>query len=58
MIMLTLSVCMLTGIEYRYLRTHPDIQSEAKDRSGVLDVLEPPDLTHIFNKILNNATKE
>ena len=46
------------GIEYRYLRTHPDIQSEAKDRSGVLDVLEPPDLTHIFNKILNNATKE
>lgn len=46
------------GVEYRYLRTHPDIQSEAKDRSGSLDTLEPPDLTHIFNKILNQATKE
>jgi hypothetical protein len=45
------------GIEYRYLRTHPDIQSEAKDRSGVLDALEPPDLTHVFNKILT-TTKE
>jgi len=44
------------GVEYRYLRTHPDIQSEAKDRSGVLEALEPPDLTHVFNKIL--STKE
>jgi hypothetical protein len=41
------------GVEYRYLRCRPDIQNEAKDRSGALDVLEPPDLTHIFNKIAN-----
>ena len=40
------------GVEYRYFRTRPDIQSEAKDRSGVLDAMEPPDFTHIFNKIL------
>lgn len=46
------------GVEYRYLRTHPDIQSEAKDRSGILDALEPPDLTHVFNKILNQTSKE
>jgi len=42
------------GKEYRFLRTHPDIQSEAKDRSGALDAIEPPDLTHIFNKIINS----
>ena len=41
------------GVEYRYFRTRPDIQSEAKDRSGVLDAMEPPDFTHVFNKILN-----
>lgn len=46
------------GIEYRYLRTHPDMQNEAKDRSGVLDAIEPPDLTHIFNKIINPANQE
>ena len=46
------------GVEYRYLRTHPDIQSEAKDRSGCLDALEPPDLTHIFNKIISTSTQE
>lgn len=44
------------GIEYRFLRCHPDLQNEAKDRSGTLDALEPPDLTHVFNKILQ--TKE
>jgi len=46
------------GVEYRYLRTHPDMQNEAKDRSGVLEAIEPPDLTHIFNKILSTATPE
>lgn len=40
------------GKEYRYLQTQPDIQYEAKDRSGSLDVVERPDLTHVFNKIL------
>ena len=40
------------GKEYRYLQTQPDVQFEAKDRSGSLDVIEQPNLTHIFNKIL------
>lgn len=46
------------GVEYRYLKTRADLQSEAKDRSGVLDAIEPPDLTHIFNKIINPANQE
>jgi hypothetical protein len=46
------------GVEYRFLRTHPDIQNEAKDRSGVLDAIEPPDLTHIFAKIVNPSNQE
>jgi len=37
---------------YRYLQTQPDLQYEAKDRSGALDQMEMPHLTHIFNKIL------
>lgn len=41
------------GTEYRYLQTRPDFQSDAKDRSGALDAMEQPNLTHIFNKILN-----
>ena len=44
------------GVEYRYLMTRPDFQSEAKDRSGCLDQMEQPDLTHIFNKILSLTT--
>ena len=40
-----------SGEEYRFLQTAPDLQYEAKDRSGSLDTIEPPDLTHIFNKI-------
>lgn len=40
------------GEEYRFLQTQPDLQYEAKDRSGSLDRMEPPDLTHIINKIL------
>lgn len=34
------------------LRTQPDNQNEAKDRSGVLDAWEPADLGHIFTKIM------
>ncbi len=45
------------GQEYRFLQTQPDLQYEAKDRSGVLDALEPPDLTHVFNKILTTPRK-
>ena len=40
-----------SGKDYYYLRTSPDLTVEAKDRSGVLDTIEYPDLTHIFSKI-------
>lgn len=40
------------GESYRFLQTQPDLQYEAKDRSGVLAPVEQPHLTHIFNKIL------
>lgn len=40
-----------TGASYHYLRTRPDAQVDAKDRSGVLDEIEYPDLSHIFKKI-------
>jgi hypothetical protein len=42
------------GETYRYLQTQPDLQYGAKDRSGNLDAVEKPDLTHIFNKILSS----
>jgi hypothetical protein len=38
--------------KYRYLQTDIDAQYIAKDRSGMLDAIEPPNLTHIFRKIL------
>lgn len=41
------------GDSYRYLRTQPDLQYTAKDRSGCLDEIEQPNLTNMFNKILN-----
>jgi hypothetical protein len=44
------------GKSYRYLQTEPDYLHDAKDRSGALDAMEPPDLTHIFDKI-NGAVK-
>lgn len=40
-----------TGKTYHYLRTHADVMVDAKDRSGVLDEIEYPDLSNIFNKI-------
>lgn len=40
------------GAEYRFFQTAPDLQYEAKDRSGALDAVEKPDLTYVFNKIL------
>jgi hypothetical protein len=46
------------GTEYRFLQTQPDLQYEAKDRSGVLDAIEPPNLSHIFNKILTTPRKQ
>lgn len=39
------------GQKYRALITQPDMQYVAKDRSGSLAPIEPPDLNAIFNKI-------
>jgi hypothetical protein len=41
------------GRQFRYLRTDPDLQYAAKDRSGALDVIEQPNLNNIINKINN-----
>jgi hypothetical protein len=41
------------GDTYRYLRTQPDLQYTAKDRSGCLDEIEQPNLTYLFNKMIN-----
>lgn len=35
----------------RWLQTQPDLQHQAKDRSGALDLFESPDLSEIFSKI-------
>ena len=40
------------GESYRFLQTQPDLQFEAKDRSGALAPLEPPFLSAVFAKIL------
>lgn len=37
---------------YHYLQCRPDPMVEAKDRSGRLDMREPPNLGHIFGKML------
>lgn len=42
------------GQEFRFLQTQPDLQFEAKDRSGALEPVEFPHLTQIFNKIINS----
>ncbi len=39
------------GQEYRALRTKPDHQHDAKDRSGMLAEWEPADLNYIFRKV-------
>lgn len=41
--------------QQRWLRTRPDFQNEAKDRSGVLDEFEPANLTTVINKIMAAA---
>lgn len=40
------------GEQYRFLQTQPDLQYDAKDRSGALDPIEPPDLNYVISKIL------
>lgn len=39
------------GVPYRFFQTVPDLQYTAKDRSGLLAPLEPPNLAYIFSKI-------
>lgn len=41
-----------TKEEIRALRTKKDFQYEAKDRSGNLEIWEPPNLSQIFDKIM------
>ena len=40
---------------YRYLRTQPDFNYDAKDRSGALDEIEMPHLGYIFAKIMGQT---
>jgi hypothetical protein len=42
----------LDGTEFRYLQTQPDLQYEAKDRSGMLAPMEYPHLGAVFSKVL------
>lgn len=44
-----------SGEQYRFLQTQPDLQYEAKDRSGALAQMEPPNLTQIFQKIMSGS---
>lgn len=46
------------GNTYRFLRTQPNDQYDAKDRSGALDVIERPHLDYIFNKIKSSVKKD
>ncbi len=41
------------GVSYRFLQTNPDVNYDAKDRSGCLDAIEEPNLTKIIAKIQN-----
>lgn len=40
------------GNNYRYIQTQPDLQYDAKDRSGALAPMEPPDLNYLFGKMI------
>lgn len=46
------------GQSWNYLRTQRDPGYECRDRSGTLDPIEEPDLTKIFNKILNRKASD
>lgn len=43
------------GNPFRYLRTQPDLQYVAKDRSGALATVEYPHLGYLFNKIVKGV---
>lgn len=40
------------GTQFRFLQTQPDLQYEAKDRSGALGPMEYPHLGSVFSKII------
>ena len=44
-----------TGATYHALRTRAAFNVEAKDRSGVLDEVEYPDMSNLINKILTTT---
>ena len=46
------------GNSFRFLKTQPDLQYEAKDRSGALDPMEAPILGAIFQKIMSQPTQQ
>ncbi len=39
--------------KYRYLQTQPDVNFDAKDRSGALEDIEEPNLSKLINKIVS-----
>lgn len=45
------------GTDYRFIQTKPDLQYEAKDRSGALDPYEQPHIGNIINKILSAVSQ-
>jgi len=40
---------------YRYLQTSSSLEFDCKDRSGLLEEIEKPDLGHIFSTIINKT---
>jgi AAA domain len=46
------------GKDFRFIQAAPDIQYDAKDRSGVLNMYEPADLSVIFSKILAKKAQD
>jgi hypothetical protein len=42
------------GVSYRFLQTQPDMQHDAKDRSGALNPVEEPNLSKVIAKILGD----
>jgi len=52
-----MKMALKKGAVVRTLQTQPDRQYTAKDRSGALLQFEEPDLTQIFNKIMEHSKK-
>jgi hypothetical protein len=50
-LVLAMRIGQKDGKKFRYLQTQPDVQYDAKDRSGKLDAKERPDLAALIGKI-------